>query len=86
MTGIIERLRSAEQGDGYWPPILAKQAAAEIESLRAERDALRGALEEIKRLKPERVAEHFVTGPQALLDQAQRIARARLAQESDDGH
>ncbi|MBE9515976.1 MAG: hypothetical protein IME93_03245 [Proteobacteria bacterium] len=45
MSDIVDRLRTAKDGDGYWPPILAENAADEIESLQSENKRLREALE-----------------------------------------
>ena len=43
---------------------------------------LEEALNNIKKLRPERVAEGFITGPAALIAQAKAIARAALKAES----
>ncbi|MDH3376192.1 MAG: hypothetical protein OEQ39_04390 [Gammaproteobacteria bacterium] len=56
-----------------------------LHELEAEVARLREALTFIKGLKPGPVAEGFKTGPQALLNAAQREARAALQERLGDG-
>ena len=49
-------------------------------------DERQEALERISKLKPEPVADGFATGPQALLDAAQQIARDALKATGEQSH
>ena len=78
MSDIVERLRSADvlivKSATDLRSVVAEEAAAEIEKLRAERRAMQGALLAIK-------AHTKDAHPMSYMDQLCRIARAALGEK-----
>lgn len=79
LPGLVERLRQRKSARDLDVDPLCIEAADTLESLAAEVVRLREALEEIKAIKPRKIANSsFVTGPVLHFQQAQRIARKAL--------
>lgn len=84
LTGLISSCRAfALQTQPFGVAGVLNDAAEALSQLTREVDELRGALTEIKRLKPKKIGDTgFVQGPLVLFERAKLIAREALSRSS----